>query len=69
MIPVIATSASKNVGYSALLKPIREMLPSRRNTLGHREVARGRRDSRRPILAEKFSAFVFKTLADPSSES
>ncbi len=65
VIPVISTSASKNVGYPALLHVMREMLPSPAETgsvigtSGSNEVAR------KVDPNEKLSAFVFKTLADP----
>jgi len=66
VIPVIASSASKKVGYGGLLSAIVEMLPSPvevgapigRSPSGD-EVAR------KADPADKLSAFVFKTLADP----
>jgi elongation factor G len=66
VIPVVATSASKNVGYSALLNTIREMLPSPAedsSVIGKSPA--GEETARKTDPAEKFSAFVFKTLADP----
>ena len=65
VIPVVATSSAKKVGFAALLATIVEMLPSPIEsgavigTSGNGEVAR------KPDPAEKLSAFVFKTLADP----
>jgi len=66
VLPVIATSAIKNVGYAALLATIREMLPSPLETgsvIGMS--ASGDEVARRIDPSEKVSAFVFKTLADP----
>src|SRR5437868_1336727 len=61
-----ATSAHKHIGYAALINTIREMLPSPAEagsiigkTGGGDEIAR------KPDPADKLSAFVFKTLADP----
>src|SRR6267378_2764783 len=66
VIPVVATSASKNVGYSALLNTIREMLPSpAEDTSVIGKSPAGEETARKTDPAEKFSAFVFKTLADP----
>src|SRR6202158_4232509 len=65
VIPVVATSASKNVGYSALLNTIREMLPSpaeETSVIGKSPA--GEETARKTDPAERFSAFVFKTLAD-----
>jgi len=66
VIPVVATSAHKHIGYAALINTIREMLPSPAEagsiigkTGGGDEIAR------KPDPADKLSAFVFKTLADP----
>src|SRR5437762_161450 len=66
VIPVVATSASKNVGYTALLNTIREMLPSpaEDSSIIGKSPA-GDETARKTDPAEKFSAFVFKTLADP----
>jgi elongation factor G len=66
VIPVVATSSSKNVGYAALLNTIREMLPSPAevgSVIGKSPA--GAETARKVDPAEKFSAFVFKTLADP----
>ena len=66
VIPVVATSASKNVGYTALLNTIREMLPSPAedsSVIGKSPA--GAETARKTDPTEKFSAFVFKTLADP----
>ena len=66
MLPVIATSAAKNVGYAALLATIREMLPSPLEAGSVIGVsASGDEVARRIDPSEKVSAFVFKTLADP----
>ena len=66
VLPVVATSSVKGVGYSAMLMTVKEMLPSPleggaiigRSPSGE-EVARG------VDPKEKLAAFVFKTLADP----
>ncbi len=66
VIPVLATSASKNVGYAALLQTMREMLPSPLETgsvIG--TSPSGDEVARKVDPGEKLSAFVFKTLADP----
>ncbi|MDQ2951731.1 MAG: elongation factor G [Chloroflexota bacterium] len=66
VIPVIATSATKNVGYAAMLATIREMLPSpveAGSVIG--KSPSGDEVARKVDPGEKFSAFVFKTLADP----
>jgi len=66
VIPVVATSAHKHVGYAALLNTIREMLPSPAeagSVIGRS--ASGEEVARKPDPADKLSAFVFKTLADP----
>src|SRR5437762_917649 len=62
VIPVVATSASKNVGYPALLNTIREMLPSpaEDSSIIGKSPA-GDETARKTDPAEKFSAFVFKT--------
>jgi len=66
VIPVVATSSSKNVGYTALLNTIREMLPSpAEDTSVIGKSPAGDETARKTDPAEKFSAFVFKTLADP----
>ncbi|HEY6202331.1 MAG TPA: elongation factor G [Candidatus Limnocylindria bacterium] len=66
VIPVVATSASKNVGYTALLNTIREMLPSpAEDTSVIGKSPAGDETARKTDPSEKFSAFVFKTLADP----
>ncbi|TMF22347.1 MAG: elongation factor G, partial [Chloroflexi bacterium] len=66
VVPVVATSAHRHVGYAALLNTIREMLPSPAeagSVIGKSpsqdEIAR------KPDPGDKLSAFVFKTLADP----
>jgi elongation factor G len=66
VIPVVATSSSKNVGYTALLNTIREMLPSpAEDTSIIGKSPAGDETARKTDPSEKFSAFVFKTLADP----
>ncbi len=66
VLPVVATSSVKNVGYGALLQTIREMLPSPAE-IGS-VIARspsGDEVARKVDPSEKLAAFVFKTLSDP----
>src|SRR6267142_11686 len=66
VLPVVATSATKNVGYAALLQTMREMLPSPTevgSVIG--KSSSGDEIARKPDPSDKLSAFVFKTLADP----
>jgi len=66
VVPVIATSSSRKVGFAALLHTIVEMLPSPLE--GGAAVGKtpsGDEIARKPSQDEKLSAFVFKTLADP----
>lgn len=66
VLPVIATSSTKNVGYAAILATIREMLPSPVETgsvIG--KSPSGDEVARKVDPGERLSAFVFKTLADP----
>jgi elongation factor G len=66
VVPVVAASATKKVGFAALLSTIAEMLPSPAEA-GSVEGAdaSGAPLSRKVAPGEKLSAFVFKTLADP----
>jgi len=66
VVPVLASSAHRHVGYAALLNAIREMLPSPAEAgslIG--KSPSGDEIARKPDLGEKLSAFVFKTIADP----
>jgi elongation factor G len=66
VIPVVAASAHKHVGFAALLNTIREMLPSPAeagSVIGRSPS--GDEIARKPDPGDKLSAFVFKTLADP----
>src|SRR3989454_4757778 len=66
VIPVVACSAHKHVGYAALLNTIREMLPSPAEAgavIGRSPS--GDEIARKPDPAERLSAFVFETIADP----
>jgi elongation factor G len=66
VIPVIATSSSKRVGFAGLLETIVDMLPS--PTEGGAAIGKspaGQEIARKPSQDEKLSAFVFKTIADP----
>ncbi len=66
VIPVIASSSTKKVGFAGLLSVIVEMLPSPAE--GGAIVgldAAGKEIARAVAPGEKLSAFVFKTIADP----
>ncbi len=66
VIPVIATSSSRKVGFAALLSTMVEMLPSpsERGAIIGRS-SDGLEVARKPEPGDRLSAFVFKTLADP----
>ncbi|HEY6959676.1 MAG TPA: elongation factor G, partial [Candidatus Limnocylindria bacterium] len=66
VVPVVASSASKDTGYAALLMTIREMLPSpleAGSVIG--KSPSGDEVARKVSPSEKLAAFVFKTLSDP----
>jgi elongation factor G len=66
VVPVIASSATKRVGFAGLLAAIVQLLPSPAETgtvVG--TDADGNEIARKVSPDEKLSAFVFKTLADP----
>lgn len=66
VIPVIATSSTKRVGFGGLLETIVDMLPSPAE--GGAAIGKspaGQEIARKPAHDEKLSAFVFKTIADP----
>ena len=66
VLPVIATSASRKVGFAALLETIVDMLPSPVEVgaaIG--KTPAGDEIARKVSHDEKLSAFVFKTIADP----
>ena len=66
VIPVIASSSARKVGFAGLLATIIEMLPSPAE--GGSVVGldpNGKEIARAVTAQEKLSAFVFKTLADP----
>ena len=66
VVPVIATSASKSVGYAGLLNTIVEMLPSPAEVGSIIAKSQsGDEVARKVDPHEKLSAFVFKTLSDP----
>src|SRR5438874_5425489 len=66
VIPVIAASSVKNVGYGALLTTITEMLPSPAEVGSViAKSASGDEVARKVDPNEKLAAFVFKTLSDP----
>lgn len=66
VLPVVATSSSKKVGFGALLSTIVEMLPSPAEAgVVRGSDPAGQEIVRRPVGGEKLAAFVFKTLADP----
>ncbi|MBI2324001.1 MAG: elongation factor G [Chloroflexi bacterium] len=66
VIPVIATSSSKRVGFAGLLETVVDMLPSPAE--GGAAIGKstsGQELARKPSHDEKLSALVFKTVADP----
>ncbi len=65
VIPVVATSSLKKVGLAGLLATIVEMLPSPSESGAVIGSSANGDVARRPEPAEKLSALVFKTLADP----
>ena len=66
VLPVVATSSSKKVGFGGLLSTIVEMLPAPAEAGPvHGTDPAGNEVVRRPVADEKLAAFVFKTLADP----
>jgi len=67
LFPVFPVSSQRNVGLQPLLDDIVDLLPSpvdRGEAVGT-DPARKVEASRKPNSSEPFSAFVFKTLADP----
>ncbi len=67
LFPVLPVSSQRNVGLQPLLDDIVDLLPSpadRGEAVGV-DPARKAETSRKPSASEPFSAFVFKTLADP----
>src|SRR5438876_989369 len=70
VVPVLASSAHRHVGYAALLNAIREMLPSPAEAgslIG--KSPSGDEIARKPDLGEKLSAFVFETILSAIGES
>ncbi len=65
VIPVVAASATKKVGFAGLLMTIAEMLPSPLESGAVIGTSIDGDVARKPEPSEKLSAFVFKTLADP----
>ena len=65
VIPVVAASATKKVGFAGLLMTIAEMLPSPLESGAVIGSSINGDVARKPEPSEKLSAFVFKTLADP----
>ena len=66
VVPVLATSAVKKVGFAGLVSTIVQMLPSPAEIgsfVG--SDANGKEIARKVSPDEKLAAFVFKTLADP----
>ena len=66
VVPVIASSATKRVGFAGLLSAIIQMLPSPAEigTVVGTD-AEGKEIARKAVPDDKLAAFVFKTLADP----
>jgi elongation factor G len=69
-IPVVCGSATKNIGVRSLLEAIKICLPSpeemaRISPIIGKDPKTGKEVSRIPSEKEPFSAYVFKTIADP----
>jgi len=67
IFPVLPVSASRNVGVQPLLDAIVDLVPSpaERGEVEGQEPGTGKPAARRPAADAPFSAFVFKTVADP----
>ena len=69
-VPIICGSATKNIGIQSLLETITLCLPSpvemaRISPIKGKNPKDGSEVQRKPSLSEPFSAYVFKTIADP----
>ncbi|NWF97375.1 MAG: elongation factor G [Nitrospirae bacterium] len=69
-VPIICGSATKNIGIQQLLEAITLCLPSpvemaRISPIKGKNPKDGSEVQRKPSLSEPFSAYVFKTIADP----
>ena len=66
VLPVVAVSSSKKVGFGALLSTIVEMLPAPAESGAVIGIdPAGQEVVRRPEPDDRLAAFVFKTIADP----
>ncbi|MBU1234633.1 MAG: elongation factor G [Proteobacteria bacterium] len=66
IVPICIGAATKNFGTTALLDAINDFLPSPENRPAMIGVdPKGELIERKPLADEKFSARVFKTMADP----
>ncbi len=67
LIPVVCGSAAKNIGIANLINFIIKALPSPvdRGPVEGKKPGKDEKDGRKPVEADPFSAFVFKTIADP----
>jgi elongation factor G len=67
LFPVLPLSSGRNVGIQPLLDAIVDLLPSpaERGEVSGTDPAAKKETSRRPAADAPFSAFVFKTVADP----
>ncbi|HET9314479.1 MAG TPA: elongation factor G [Vicinamibacteria bacterium] len=65
LFPVLPTSSMRNVGIHPLLDAIVDVLPSPADRGAAAGTAAGKEDTRPPAPDAPFSAFVFKTIADP----
>jgi elongation factor G len=67
VFPVVPASATRNVGLHALLDAIVDLVPSPadRGEVGGTDPAHKQDATRKPAADAPFSAYVFKTVADP----
>jgi elongation factor G len=67
LIPVVCGSALKNIGIANLINFIISTLPSPvdRGPVEGKKPGKDEKEVRKPAEADPFSAFVFKTIADP----
>ena len=67
LIPVVCGSALKNIGIVNLINFIISVLPSPvdRGLIEGKKPGKDEKEARKPVEADPFSAFVFKTIADP----
>src|SRR5262245_11978076 len=67
LFPVLPASSSRNIGIQPILDAVVDLLPSpaERGEIAGADPATKKETTRRPAADAPFSAFVFKTVADP----